>query len=100
MVKEKNNKTASEVQLEVFYNVPLGVEEAAAFLKVKPNTIYQLVFYGKIISYKPGGKLLFKRSDLEAYAYSNKRGNRQEEAEKILRRMSAKRSASSRKNNT
>ena len=72
---------------------PLSVDEAAAFLNVKKSYLYNLVFYGKVISYKPGGKkLLFKQSDLEAYAYSNKCGGRQEAADEIMKNISSRKS--------
>ena len=64
---------------------PLNVEEAAAFLCLKPSYVYNLVYYGKLVAYRPGGKkLLFKISDLEKYAYANKVGNRSERADSIL----------------
>jgi excisionase family DNA binding protein len=64
---------------------PLNVEEAAAWLKLKPSYIYNLVYYGKLTAYRPGGKmLLFKISDLEAYAFRNKIGGRSERADSIL----------------
>jgi len=64
---------------------PLDVIEAAAFLGLKPSYIYNLVFFGKLTAYKPGGKkLLFKISDLEKYAYGNKVGGRSERADAIL----------------
>jgi excisionase family DNA binding protein len=51
---------------------PLNVQEAAVFLGLKPSYVYNLVFYGKLMAYKPGGKkLIFKISDLEKYAYGN-----------------------------
>ena len=51
---------------------PLNVQQAAEFLDLKPSYIYNLVFYGKLTAYRPGGKkLLFKVSDLESYAYGN-----------------------------
>jgi len=51
---------------------PLNVREAAEFLNLKPSYIYNLIFYGKLKAYRPGGKkLLFKISDLENYAYKN-----------------------------
>ena len=51
---------------------PLNVQQAAEFLSLKPSYIYNLVFYGKLTAYRPGGKrLLFKVSDLEKYAYRN-----------------------------
>jgi excisionase family DNA binding protein len=64
---------------------PLNVEEAAAWLGLKPSYIYNLVYYGKLTAYRPGGKmLLFKISDLEKYAYGNKIGGRSEQADAIL----------------
>ncbi|MDR2730929.1 MAG: helix-turn-helix domain-containing protein [Treponema sp.] len=64
---------------------PLTVRQAAEFLGLKPSYIYNLVFYGKLAAYKPGGKiLLFKISDLEAYAFRNKVGGRLGRADSIL----------------
>jgi len=64
---------------------PLNVEEAAAFLNLKKSYVYNLVFYGKLAAYKPGGKmLLFKISDLEKYAYGNKVGDHSDRADSIL----------------
>ena len=64
---------------------PLNVEQAATFLGLKPSYIYNLVFYGKLTAYRPGGKrLLFKISDLEKYAYGNKVGGHSEGASAIL----------------
>ena len=64
---------------------PLSIQEAAEFLNLKPSYVYNLVFYGKLIAYRPGGKkLLFKISDLERYAYSNKVGGHSERADEIL----------------
>jgi len=64
---------------------PLTVEQAADFLNLKPSYIYNLVFYGKLTAYRPGGKmLLFKVSDLEKYAYGNKVGGHSDRADSIL----------------
>jgi excisionase family DNA binding protein len=64
---------------------PLDVHGAANFLNLKPSYIYNLVFYGKLTAYRPGGKrLLFKISDLEAYAYRNQVGDRSDRADSIL----------------
>jgi len=64
---------------------PLNVEQAADFLGLKTSTVYNLVFYGKLKAYKPGGKrLLFRISDLEAYAFKNVVGNHSERANTIL----------------
>ena len=63
----------------------LTVKEAALYLRLKPSYIYQLVYFGKIQAFQPGGKLLlFKQSDLEAYAFSNAKGGRAQRAESIL----------------
>ena len=64
---------------------PLNAEEAAAFLGLKVSYIYNLIYYGKLKAYRPGGKkLLFKISDLEKYAYSKEVGNHSERADSIL----------------
>jgi len=64
---------------------PLGVNQVAEFLGLKVSSVYNLVFYGKLTAYKPGGKkLLFKVSDLEKYAYGNKVGGHSERANAIL----------------
>jgi len=64
---------------------PLTVQEAATFLGLKPATVYNLVFYGKLTAYKPNGKmLLFKVSELEEYAYKNKVGGHSGRADAIL----------------
>ena len=64
---------------------PLNVKQAAAYLGLKPSYIYNLVFYGKLTAYKPGGKrLIFKISDLEKYAYGNKIGDYSDRADAIL----------------
>jgi len=64
---------------------PLNIEQAAAFLGLKPSYIYNLVFFGKLTAYKPGGKrLFFKPSDLEKYAYGNKVSGHSERASEIL----------------
>ena len=63
----------------------LNVQQAAEFLGFKPSYIYNLVFFGKLTAYKPGGKkLLFKISDLEKYAYSNKVSGHSDRADEIL----------------
>jgi excisionase family DNA binding protein len=64
---------------------PLTVKQAADFLGLKPSYIYNLVFYGKLVAYRPGGKrLLFKIADLEVYAYRNRVGGYSEQADSIL----------------
>jgi excisionase family DNA binding protein len=64
---------------------PLNVQQAAEFLGLKPSYVYNLVFYGKLPAYKPGGKkLFFKVSELEKYAYGNRIGGHSDRADSIL----------------
>jgi excisionase family DNA binding protein len=70
---------------------PLSVKGAAEFLGLKPSYIYNLVFFGKLTAYRPGGKkLLFKISDLENYAYGNKVGGHSSRADSILNKAQKK----------
>jgi excisionase family DNA binding protein len=62
---------------------PLNTKEAAAFLGLKKSYIYNLVHYGRLTAYKPGGKVLFfKQEDLERFAFRNKKTADFELAEK------------------
>ena len=55
---------------------PLGVKEAAAYLRVKPSYLYNLVHYRKITAYKPGGKmLLFYIDDLANYVRGGRKSS-------------------------
>jgi excisionase family DNA binding protein len=67
---------------------PLNLKEAAAFLGLKPSYIYNLVHYGKLTAYKPGGKVLFfKQEDLERFVYRNRQAadfELAEQADEIL----------------
>jgi excisionase family DNA binding protein len=42
-----------------FVQKPLTLKEAAAFLGLKPSYLYNLVHFGKLTAYKPGGKSWF-----------------------------------------
>jgi len=67
---------------------PLNLKQAADFLGLRPSYIYNLVHFGKLVVYKPGGKVLyFKRSDLEEYAFRKRQAadyELQEKANDIL----------------
>jgi excisionase family DNA binding protein len=64
---------------------PFSVQQAAEFLNLKPSYIYNLVHFGKLAAYKPTDKkLLFKVSDLEAFAYGNPVGGHGSRADAIL----------------
>jgi excisionase family DNA binding protein len=67
---------------------PLNLKEAATFLGLKPSYIYNLVHFGKLTAYKPGGKILFfKQKDLERFVYRNRQAadfELAEQADEIL----------------
>ena len=75
---EKKRRKAERQQAETESETlkddrPLGLEEAAAFLGLSKNSLYQLVHGKKLPAYKPGGKkLYFKKSDLESYVFRNR----------------------------
>ncbi|RTY67687.1 helix-turn-helix domain-containing protein [Flavobacterium sp. LB2P53] len=49
-----------------------SVEEASAFLNLKPSYLYKLTSDKRIRFYKPNGKLLyFKKEDLESFLLRN-----------------------------
>ncbi len=50
----------------------MDLKEVAAFLKVSRHTIYRMTHKREIPHYKKGGKLYFKRSEIEAYRDSGK----------------------------
>jgi excisionase family DNA binding protein len=53
---------------------PLNLKEASEFPGFKPSYIYNLVHFGRLAAYKPGGKVLyFKQEDLERFVFRNKR---------------------------
>jgi excisionase family DNA binding protein len=53
---------------------PLTIADAASYLKISKGYLYQLAWYKKIPYYKPtGGKLYFKKEDLDAFAFRNRR---------------------------
>ena len=54
---------------------PLTSQEAAEFLSLSLQTVYNYVNKRKIPCYKPsGGRVYFRRSELEEWAYSKKKG--------------------------
>jgi excisionase family DNA binding protein len=67
---------------------PFTAGEATEYLGIARSTLYNLVCAGKITCYKPSGKLLyFRRKDLDAFAFQNKKVSdfqRNEQAENIL----------------
>jgi excisionase family DNA binding protein len=67
---------------------PLNVQEAAAFLGLKPSYVYNLCHFGKLPHFKPGGKkIVFKQSDLENYLFRNRKAadfELNEQAERLI----------------
>jgi len=53
----------------------LTVKEASEYLRTTPGAIRNLVWRGKLRAYKPGKKLLIKKTDLDIFLeISEKRG--------------------------
>ncbi len=55
---------------EIWFNVA----EAASYLRTTPGSVRNLVYRRQITSYKPFGKLLFKKDDLDRAIRTSKRG--------------------------
>ena len=57
----------------------LNIEEASLFTGLAKNYLYKLVHQKKIPFYKPlGGRLFFKREELEAFLFRNRQGVNEE----------------------
>jgi excisionase family DNA binding protein len=52
----------------------LDVRETAAYLSLAASTIYKLSSSGRLSSVKMGGRLRFRRADLDAYVAGHRRG--------------------------
>jgi excisionase family DNA binding protein len=50
----------------------LTVPEAAAYIRVSRSVMYALTQSGRVPSYKPGGRTLILRSDLDAHILRSK----------------------------
>jgi len=76
-------KAQTEFTSKALMILSLGVkniyskEEAALFLNLDPDYLYQLKFHNKIKAYKKKGqkKIYFKREDLEKYVLSDDEAN-------------------------
>lgn len=52
---------------------PLLVKQAAAYLRVSPNTLYKWTSKGLVPFYKPNGRILyFRREELDAWVNRNR----------------------------
>lgn len=61
----------------------LTLSEAAKYLGISKPTLYKLTSEHRISFYKPMGKVYFKRSELEAWIFSNKQTSSNELDEKL-----------------
>jgi len=53
---------------------PLTVAEASEYTHLSKGYLYQLAYYRKISHFKPsGGRLYFKKEDLDAFIFRNRR---------------------------
>jgi excisionase family DNA binding protein len=65
---------------------PLSIAEAASFTGLKPSYLYKLIHLKRIPHYKPtGGKVYFRREDLEAFIFRGRSSADYEVAEKADR---------------
>ncbi|GHT60283.1 hypothetical protein FACS1894109_17770 [Spirochaetia bacterium] len=56
-------------------SAPLDTGEAAEYMHFKKSYFYQLTRSGKIPCFRPtGGKLYFRREDLDAFIFRNRQG--------------------------
>lgn len=62
----------------------MNISEAATFLKRKPKTLYAYVSDGRIPHIKNEGKLLFIKTDLEAWLTSGKSATNQEMENRMI----------------
>jgi excisionase family DNA binding protein len=66
----------------------MNVQEAAAYLGISKYYLYQLAEKSRIASYKPtGGRIFFRRDDLERFLFNGRRAARfelEQKAETIL----------------
>jgi excisionase family DNA binding protein len=66
----------------------MNVEEAASYLGISKYYLYQLAEKSRITSYKPtGGRIFFRRDDLEKFLFNGRRAARfelEQKAETIL----------------
>ena len=64
---------------------PLTVAEAAAYMHLSRGYLYQLAYYRKIPHFKPtGGRLFFRKEDLDNFIYRNRRSADFEQGEPAL----------------
>jgi excisionase family DNA binding protein len=71
---------------------PLNITEAADFVGLKPSYLYKLIHLKKIPHYKPtGGRVFFKREELERFVFRGRAAadyELQEKADRLLLRRS------------
>jgi excisionase family DNA binding protein len=71
---------------------PLGIAEAAEFTGLSKNYLYKLVHLRRIPCYKPtGGKVFFKREELEEFIFRGRNSADYEFAEKADRILNGER---------
>lgn len=67
----------------------LSVDEAAAFLRLAKQTVYELNSKGELASMKKGKRLYFLRADLVNYLKSGRRKTNDETAKEVDRFLSS-----------
>jgi len=63
----------------------LSLEESAQYLGLSMSAMYKLTSSGKLVHYKPNGKMIFcKKEDLDAWALSNRQKTQSEIREEAV----------------
>jgi len=74
---------AIEEIMQSLVEQPLNVDRAADYLGVTTGAMYDMVHAKKVSCYKPSLKCLyFKKADLDAYAFRNRKASNFELSEK------------------
>ena len=73
LIEDEVRKLVRERATEqIEQDMVLGVAEAAKYLNIAKQTLYTKSCYGEIASFKRGG-LKFRKSDLDAWLFNNRR---------------------------
>ena len=64
--------SAVAVRLEAPQAEWLDAKEAAEYLRCSPRYLNRLAYLGELPTYRPAGKRLFRRSELDAYVHQTK----------------------------
>jgi len=69
---------------------PLNIDQAARFLGLKKGTLYNMISRKAIPYYKVGSRVLFRRSDLEAWFESKRVKTKQQADNEYVKHLAKK----------